>query len=147
MPEIRGTVEIGRPVEDVFAYLSDPTNNPKWESSAVEMELTTEGPLALGSKGRRVEKIPGMGTDEGIWEITKHVPNESLAMTFESQRVTGSSGYELEAAEGATSLTYWFVANPRNMLMKLLLPLMIPMIRGQVRKDYVELKRILESSA
>ena len=64
MPEIRGTVEIGRPVEDVFAYLSDPTNNPKWESSAVEMELTTKGPLALGSKGRRVEKYRG-------WERTK----------------------------------------------------------------------------
>ena len=47
MPEIRGSVDILRPVEDVFAYLSDPKNNLQWEAGVVEMELTTEGPLGV----------------------------------------------------------------------------------------------------
>ena len=69
MPEISGSLEIGRPAADVFAYLSDVKNNIEWESSVVEMELTSEGPIGVGSKGRRVEKF--MGTEEGTWEITE----------------------------------------------------------------------------
>jgi hypothetical protein len=142
MPEIRGSVDILRPVEDVFAFLSEPENSLQWETGVVEMKKTTEGPLAVGSKGRRVEKQ--MGTDEGTWEITEHVPNETLAMTFESQRFTGSGGYKLEAIDGGTRLNYWFNGVPRKILFKLLMPLMMPMIHRQIRKNYAKLKGILE---
>ena len=145
MPEMRGSVDILRPVEDVFAFLSDPTNSLKWETGVTEMELTTEGPLALGSKGRRVET--NAGRDEGTWEITKHVENESLAMTFESQKFTGSGGYDLEAIDGGTRLEYWFIGNPRKLLLKIFVPLMKPMIHRQVNKNFAKLKSILESSA
>ena len=145
MVEVRGSIDILRPVEDVFAYLSEPKNTLEWEIGVVEMELTTEGPLGVGSKGRRVERR--MGTDEGVWEITEHVPNDALAMTFESQRFTGSGGYKLDAIDGGTKLNYWFIGNPRKILFKLLMPLMVPMFRRQVRKDYAKFKRILESSA
>ena len=132
-------------MEDVFAYLSDPKNTLEWEAGVAVMELTTEPPLGVGSKGRRVEK--NMGTDEGTWEITKHVPNESRAMIFESQRFTGSGGYELKATDGETRLDYWFIADPRKVLFKLLIPLMKPMIHRQIKKNYAKLKGILESSA
>ncbi len=143
MAELKGSVVILRPVEDVFAFLSDPKNSLQWESGVVEMELTTEGPLGVGSKGRRVEKQ--MGTDEGTWEITEHVPNDSLAMTFESERFAGRGGYKLEATDGGTRLNYWFTGNPRKILFKFLMPLMMPMMRSQIRKDYSKLKGILES--
>ena len=143
MPEIRGSVDILRPVEDVFAYVSEPENNLQWETGVVEMKKTSEGPLAVGSKGRRVEKQ--MGIDEGTWEITEHVPNDTLAMTFESQRFTGSGGYKFEATDGGTRLTYWFNGVPRKVLFKLLMPLMMPMIHRQIRKNFATLKGILES--
>ena len=143
MPEVKGSVDILRPVEDVFGYVSNPKNNVQWETGVIEMELTTEGPLGVGSKGRRVETR--MGTDEGTWEISEHVPNESLSVTFESQRFTGSGGYKLEATDGGTRLNYWFTGNFKKILFKLLMPLMMPMFRRQVRKDYAKLKGILES--
>ena len=145
MVEIRGSVDILRPAEEVFAFLSEPNNTLQWETGVVLMELTTEGPMGVGSKGRRVEKQ--MGTDEGTWEITEHVPNESLSMTFESGRFAGSGGYKLEPTDGGTRLNYWFIANPRKLLFKILIPLMMPMFRRQIRKDYAKLKAILESSA
>ena len=145
MPEFRGSVDILRPVEDVFAYLSDPKHSLEWETGVVEMEFTTEGPPRVGSKGRRVDKQ--MGTDESTWEVTEYTPNESVAYTFESQRFAGSGGYKLEATDGGTRLNYWFIGNPRKILFKLLMPLMVPMFRSQVRKNYARLKGILESSA
>lgn len=145
MPEIRGSIDIFRPAEDVFAYLSEPKNSLEWDGGVVEMELTTDPPLRVGSKGRRVESRGG--TDEGFWEVTEHVLNETLAMTFESGKFTGSGGYNLEPIDGGTRLEYWFMANPRKLLLKILIPLMKPMIHRQVRKDYAKLKSVLESRA
>ena len=143
MPEIRGSIDIGRPVEDVFAYLKDSKNNVEWESNVVEMELTSEGPIGVGSKGRRVEKI--MGTDEGAWEITEYEENKAIAMSFESQRFIGSGGYELESTDGATRLAYWFRGDSKSFLFKLMMPIMMPMVKRQVKKDYGRLKEVLEA--
>lgn len=34
MPEIRGSIDIFRPTEDVFAYLSEPKNSLEWDGMA-----------------------------------------------------------------------------------------------------------------
>ena len=52
---IKGTVEINRPVEAVWEYIAEPKNNKEWESGVEEMVVTSEGPIGLGSMGRRVE--------------------------------------------------------------------------------------------
>ncbi len=66
-------------------------------------------------------------------------------MVFESGKFTGSGGYNMAPTDGGTTLEYWFNGNPKNILFKILMPLMMPMFRRQIRKDYVNLKGILES--
>ena len=48
------------------------------------MELTSEGPVGVGSKGRRAQSF--LGTDESTWEITEYEENKVVAITFESGR-------------------------------------------------------------
>ncbi len=147
MPEIRGTIDIARPVEDVFAYLKEPKNNIEWESGVVESEMTSEGPIGVGSKGRRVEKYSGMGTDEGTWEVTQFEENKTMEIGFESDKFIGDGAFELESTDGATRLSYRFRGETKSFLFKLMMPLMMPMVKRQVRKDYGKLKEILESRA
>ena len=104
MPEIKGSVDVQRPVEEVFAYLTDPSNNLKWEKGVLEMELTSEGPVGVGSKGRRVENY--MGRDEGTYEITEFETNKGFSFRFESEKFAGDGGYSLESAGDGTKLTY-----------------------------------------
>ena len=142
--EVRGTVDIGRPVADVFGYIMDVSNNPKWETGVLEMEWTSEPPIRVGSTGRRVESQ--MGRDEGTWEITEWEENKVAAMTFESPRFAGAGGWQFEENNGGTQLTYWFRGDPKPLLWKLLVPLFSPMFRRQVKKDFLRLKGILESA-
>ena len=100
MFELRGSIDIGRPVEDVFAYLTDVKNNLDWESGVVESELTSDGPIGVGSKGRRVEKF--FGTGKSTWEVTEYDANKRAAVRFESDRAVGDGSFELEATENAT---------------------------------------------
>jgi hypothetical protein len=141
--QISGSIEIDRPVEAVFDYMSVPENNLKWEKGVLENELTSEGPMALGSTGRRVEK--NMGTDRLTWEITKYDSNEAIAMKFEGEKFKGEGGWDLGAIDTGSRLTYWFNGDPKNPIFKLILPLMRPMIHGQVRKSYTTLKELLEA--
>ena len=48
------TVTIARPVEDVFAVLSDVKNVPIWSSNTIDETLLTPGPLRKGSRRRAV---------------------------------------------------------------------------------------------
>ena len=57
-------VDVHRPVEDVFAYIADPSNLPEWQQTDA-VEQLTPGPVATGTRlsekrtllGRRIESI------------------------------------------------------------------------------------------
>ena len=143
MLEIKGSLEILSPAEDVFAYATDPKKSVEWESAVVEMEQTSEGPLGVGSKGRRVEKT--IGTDEYTWEVTEYEAGKTFTVNYDSQNFAGGGGFDLEAIEGGTRLAYRFRGNAKRTLFRLLAPLMMPIFRRQTKKDFNKLKEILES--
>jgi hypothetical protein len=45
---------VDRPVDQVFAWLTNPKNQGKFDKSSVEMELLTPGPWQAGSQFREV---------------------------------------------------------------------------------------------
>ena len=145
MLEIRETIDIDRPVEDALAYLKEPKNYVAWEKAAVESEMTSEEPFGLGSKGRRVEK--SMWANEGVWEITPFEEDKIIGMAFESDKFVGDGAWELESANGVTRLSYLFRGETKSSILKIRMPLMMPVMKRQIRKDYAKLKEILESQS
>ena len=143
MFELRGSIDIGRPVEDVFAYMTDPKNNLDWESGVVEMEFTTEGPVGVGSKGRRVEKF--FGTEKSTWEVTGYEANKRAAVKFESDKAVGDGSWDLEATDNGTRLEYMIRFDAKGLFVKLLITLMTPMVKRKARRNFGRLKQILES--
>ena len=142
MPVLKGTIEISCPVEDVFAYVTEPKNTQEWESG-VEEELTSESPIGVGSKGRRVETF--MGRDESVWQVTEWKPNEMAAFKYESDKFIGDGEYRTDPTDGGTRLTYRFEGSAKNPIFKLLMPLFMPMLNRRTKKNYQKLKGILES--
>src|SRR3954452_24511440 len=52
------TVEISRPPEEVFAFVSDPTKLSVWQD-AEEVQQLTDGPVQVGTRFREVHKAMG----------------------------------------------------------------------------------------
>ena len=48
---------INRPVEEVFAYISNPENDSLWQSDTAETEITSEGPIGVGTTYRDVTEF------------------------------------------------------------------------------------------
>ncbi len=53
------SVLIDQPLEEVFAYITDVNNNSLWQSSTLETEQTSEGPIGVGTTYRSVSKFLG----------------------------------------------------------------------------------------
>src|SRR3954468_21651458 len=54
----RTTVEIGRPPEDVFAFITDPAKLSAWQD-VEEVQQLTDGPVRSGTRFHEVHKVMG----------------------------------------------------------------------------------------
>jgi len=57
------TVVIDRPIEEVFAFVTDQTNTPRWQAGLVELERTTPGPIGVGTKHKGARVFMGRRLD------------------------------------------------------------------------------------
>jgi uncharacterized protein YndB with AHSA1/START domain len=56
------TVVIDRPIEEVFAFLADGENDPKFSPRVLEIAKTTEGPPGVGTVYASTVKDAGVKT-------------------------------------------------------------------------------------
>ena len=143
--ELKISIDVARGAEDVFEYLKDVKNNVEWEKEVVEMEYTSEGPVGVGSTGRRVEKY--MGTDESTFEITEYKENKHVAVAFGSDKFEGDLRWDLESSGEGTRVAFQMRGRPKGLVFKLMMPLFSPMVKRQVRRNFGTLKGILESQS
>jgi len=71
--EMNGTTLIRKPVETVFAYLSDVTNDIHWRTGVTESGLRSNRPLGTGSIG-----YARAGDMEAEWRVVSYNPGESV---------------------------------------------------------------------
>ncbi|GGO84213.1 SRPBCC family protein [Wenjunlia tyrosinilytica] len=100
------TVEIDRPVEEVFAFLADGENDPKFSPRVLEIAKTTDGPTAVGTVYRSTVKDAGMKSNREFRISEFRAPTTIRWTEISKNLVTASEGgYDLEpTAEGRTRL-------------------------------------------
>ena len=68
---VKHSVEISRPVEEVFAYLDQLERHSEWQRSLVSARVETRGPTRVGTRVVERRKVPG-GARDIPYEITEH---------------------------------------------------------------------------
>jgi len=52
MPTVTENIVINRPKTEVFAYMQDPTNTPRYNSNLIEFHKISDGPVGKGPQSR-----------------------------------------------------------------------------------------------
>jgi carbon monoxide dehydrogenase subunit G len=101
-----GSAHIDRPIGEVFAFLADGENDPKFSPRVLEIARTTDGPTGVGTVYESTVKDAGMKT-ERKFEITEFDPPNRVRWAERSKNlVTASSGgYDLAEEDRGTRLT------------------------------------------
>ncbi len=96
---------IGRPVNEVFGFVENPSNDRLWRGGTIEAEITSEGPIGAGTTGREVFRFLRQ-RGETTWEITEYVPNQRVSYINTSGPVTYKGTFTYEAVPEGTRLTF-----------------------------------------
>ncbi len=138
------TVVIERPVEEVFAFTTDPKNESLWQSTSLETEQTSEGEVDVGTTFRNISKFLGR-TIESIYQVTENDPPHKQCVEVTSGPLPGAGCYLYEPADGgSTRFTQTFETEVGGFF-KLAEPLVARAIRRQMEADMATLKDLLEA--
>jgi uncharacterized protein YndB with AHSA1/START domain len=141
--EFRNTLTIRRPIEEVFAFLADFENVPRWNHAIESTTKTSPGPVGVGSSYRQIRLEPSR-SEEGF-EVTVFEPGSRLAIDGEIGPFHVRVDYRLEPIEGATRLINDVELQPSSAVSKLLAPFAGSKIKAAVAENLDALKRVLET--
>jgi uncharacterized membrane protein len=103
MSQIETVVEIQRPVEQVFAYLSDMRTMTSWAQGVVEATLLTPEPVGVGAIYRIVAVVAGrhVATETSI---TQYAPGHMYASVTRMEPLVVADRWEFTAHGEHTSV-------------------------------------------
>jgi uncharacterized protein YndB with AHSA1/START domain len=147
MVKIIDSTIIDRPVEEVWSFVSDPANDPKWYQGTMEVKQISERPTALGTTFEAVLHFRGRSLVAGARCIVLN-PNKEVTWKFTSGlKKRSTDSWRMEPIdETSTRLTRVFDLSV-NGFWRLNQPIVA---RGTKRAHEAEIhnvKRILEGES
>jgi uncharacterized protein YndB with AHSA1/START domain len=137
-----GNVIIHRPVEEVFAYVSDLTHSAEWQAGLLEVRRLTEGPIGVGTRYAFVRQFIGRKM-ESTNEFVAYEPNRTVRFRIPSGPMPGQGTYLFEATPDGTRVTSRVELEPRG-LSRLAEPLIAASLRREIAAGLPVLKELLE---
>ena len=110
------TVTIARPVEDVFAVLSDVKNAPIWSSNTIDETLLTPGPLRKGSRRRALIKGFAGRTMQNEAEMIEFEPNRRMVVEVLDAPMPVRIVIGFTPVDGGTRLDWTGILSPKGIL-------------------------------
>jgi uncharacterized protein YndB with AHSA1/START domain len=145
--QFEATVEINRPVADVFAFLADGGNDPTFSPRVQTIAKTTDGPTGVGTVYASTVKDAGM-TTKRQFQITEFEPSVKIRWAEISQNLVTAreGGYDFTAvSDGKTRLRVFNVLEGHR-LGKLIVGLALNAARKDADAFAQRIKTAVEAS-
>lgn len=138
---------ISRPAEAVFDFLSDHSNNPRWQQGMESCTWTTPPPIGVGSRYDQVARFLGREI-RTEFEVTAHEPGRSITIESRSGPLDLHITRTVEAVDARAGADRAHVhaviqGTPKGLL-RLLEPLMAGKVRKDINADYDRLVTLLD---
>lgn len=137
------SVTIGRPIETVFAYLTDVRNLPQWQQGVVE--IRPAGEMGLGATFTEVRSFLGKRIESTI-EVTEYEPDRLFSIRVVSGPIPFEVRHRLESAGAGTTVQVEGSGEPGGFF-KLAEGLVARQAERAAKKDFGSLKKTLESQS
>ena len=144
MIELRKTIHVGRPVEEVFDHLANHTRIPTYVGPIIRIQAMTSRQVRGGTRLTVDASFLGMTIKQRA-ECTRYEP----PFRFEARSVGGrfyfEAGFTLHPTQDGTRIEAWGNASSPT-LFRLAEPLLGFLIARQVDGDFARLKRELDAA-
>ena len=140
------TVVIERPIEEVFAFLADGENDPKFSPRVLEIAKTTDGPPGVGTVYASTVKDAGVKTKREF-KLTEFVRPTRIRWAEVSKNLVTApeGGYDLAREGTGTRVTIYNVLEGHGPG-RLIAPLALRSARKGADDFGMAIKRAVEAS-
>lgn len=144
MLEVTSDVAIARPAEEVFAFLADAENNPRWQRGMRSCRWTSDGPIDVGSTYEQRAAFLGRPIDS-TFEVTAFAPGRSITITTIESTFPITVTRSVEPRGERACLVRAQVSGDPSKAFRVAAPAMRWMVQRSVRADYARLKALMEA--
>jgi carbon monoxide dehydrogenase subunit G len=142
---LEATILINKPAEDIFTFLHNPDNHPKFVPGMLEFKKSSPGPIEqVGTSVRGVRRFLGRRM-ELPYEITEYQRGARLGMKGALGPITFMDGYVLEALGPTTRVKFWLELTLTG-VMKLARPFIAFVGKTHAQETLENLKKALDGS-
>lgn len=128
MALLQETLEVARPLDEVFAFVGDFANTKDWDPGVSDSRKVTEGPVGVGTR-YAVDVLFNGRTLPMTYEVTTWDPPNRVVLRGEGSTVTAVDDIRFEATERGTRVRY-----SADLRLKGLLKLAEPFMKGRFEK-------------
>ena len=140
---VEGEIVIHRPVEEVFNFVADERNEPRYNPRMLHAEQTSTGPVGLGTRFRAEMRSMGRTVAMTI-ENTGYERPWRLAVKTRLSNMDIEGNLSFDPVADGTRMRWLWDLKPHGAL-RLLTPLIARMGRRQEQTIWTSLKRVLEA--
>ena len=137
--EMNGTIVIKKPVDFVYEFVNDLSNDAKWRTGVTESGWQDGQSLGVGALG-----YSRAGDSSVEWKVISLVPGESVDWELMNGPYKGFGGYRFVPVDEGTEFTLVADVKPTGIL-RLLGPIFGWMGRRQNQADVEKLRDIIEA--
>ncbi|MFD9595533.1 SRPBCC family protein [Kitasatospora sp. NPDC059973] len=141
--QFENTLTINAPADQVFAYLAQPENLPRWNYALDTTEQTSPGPIGVGTTYRQTRTLPRPAEEH--FRITDYDPPNLLTVDGDFGPFSGTATYRLTAADQHTTRLVNTVHLTASGALKAVAALAGPQVKHAVAKNLDVLKATLEA--
>ena len=136
-------ITIKRPADEVFAFISNFENNPKWQKGMQSCTFTSPPPLQVGSTYDQEAKFLGRPIISKF-EVIAYEPGRMVKAATTSSSFPITFTRRVEPVEGRTRVTA-VIEGDSSGFFRIAEPLMRWMVNRSINNDYARLKQLLEA--
>jgi uncharacterized protein YndB with AHSA1/START domain len=142
MVRIEGEIVIHRPVEEVFDFVADERNEPRYNPRMRRAEKVSEGPIGVGTRFR-AETVSMARTVPMVIEFTGYERPRRLSSTTHMSSMDLQGTLTFDPDPEGTRMRWSWQLEPQGAL-KVMRPLVAVMGRRQEQRIWTSLKHLLE---
>ena len=140
--KVEHSIVINRPVPEVFAFVTDPVNNTKWQEGLVESRMASSSAMEVGAQVTDVRKFLGRDMESKL-EVLVYEPNKRYMLKIISGPIPPEIIQTFDPDVNGTKLTTLIHGEPGGFF-KLAAGTAQKQLESQIQGDQKRLKKVLE---
>jgi len=133
---------IDKPVQDVFAFVTNSNNMSKWNSAVVSLQQITPGDVGVGTKFKSIGEMMGRRI-EGEMQVTAYEPEAKCGFQVNAGPMQVNMTMSFRTVGTGTKISLNAQGNPAGVF-KLAEPMMAGRVKAMMEENLARLKSVLE---